>query len=129
MYIKDPPWLTPPQLKRTQENGGWLNIRPSIDNGTFLTKGGFFDALRMRYGLSPNKINTICNGRGDPFTIDHIINWRGGIIIQRHDEVKISILTDDLSPKAVHDEPEIYPFLDGNGIKKADIGDISETGF
>lgn len=122
-----------PCMERTRVNGGWLSISPSIDNGTFLTKGEFHDAIRLRYGLTPNNLNAICNGCGEKFSIDHAFNCRrGGLIIQRHDEVKneiSSVFSKALSPKAVHGEPEIYPCLDGKGVQKSDRGDIAVTGF
>ena len=99
-------------LKRAPLNGRWLNMRPSLDNGTALSKNEFVDAARLRLGLPLENLPKKCDGCGCDFDGEHGKNCKtGGLIIQRHDELKKELgflLSSALNPSAIRDEPEIY---------------------
>ena len=86
----------------------WLTVLPLKDMGYNLNKGEFRDAVKLRYDWEIDDKPTVCVC-GDAFTIDHaMICWRGGFIIQRHNELRD--LEADLL-KMVCSDVEIEPVL------------------
>ena len=84
----------PPQLKLAMtlasEKGAssWLTTLPLVEFGLSLHKGGFRDALCLRYGWQPSGIPTSCCC-GSPFSVDHALSCpRGGFPTIRHNEVR-----------------------------------------
>eukprot|EP00980_Cylindrotheca_fusiformis_P025194 scaffold13262_cov122-Cylindrotheca_fusiformis.AAC.1 len=91
--------------------GAALNVRPSVSNDTVLTSREFMDALLIRYGF-PLQLPSSCDGCGGNFTLHHALSCNsGGLIIQRHDEVKwelVQLAQRVYPPSAVRDEPFIH---------------------
>ena len=75
--------------------------------------GNFRDALHVRYCRRPPYLPTHCDGCGAKFSTAHGIECKkGGLVIQRHDEIKFKLpdlATRALIPSVVRDEPQIYP--------------------
>eukprot|EP00980_Cylindrotheca_fusiformis_P022782 scaffold9753_cov73-Cylindrotheca_fusiformis.AAC.1 len=92
-------------------DSGETIVRPSVSNDTVLTSREFIDALLIRYGF-PLQLPSSCDGCGGNFTLHHALSCNsGGLIIQRHDEVKrelIQLAQRVNPPSAVRDEPFIH---------------------
>ena len=66
----------------------WLTVIPLIDMNFDLSKREFRDALRLRYDWPIPDSPSVCVC-GYSFTVDHaMICQRGGLIIQRHNEIR-----------------------------------------
>jgi len=109
--------LTPLQ-KRCIEigklNGSWLQVYPSVFNGTCLSKNEFRDTLLARYGKVAHDHPAKCDGCGEKFSVQHALSCKiGGLVWYRHEEVKIELI--HLAKRAmtgmgaVQNEPEIFP--------------------
>ena len=106
----------PPQLQRAanlaSEKGAssWLTTLPIDTHGFALHKGGFRDALCLRYNWTPPHLPTKC-ACGSNFTIEHALSCpTGGFTIIRHNEVRD--LLANLLTEVCHDvsvEPHLQP--------------------
>ena len=66
----------------------WLTTLPLTEHGLTLHKGGFRDAIALRYGWQPTGVPTSCVC-GSAFTVDHALSCpRGGFPTIRHNEVR-----------------------------------------
>ena len=66
----------------------WLTVIPLKDTDLDLNKREFRDAVRLRYDCPIPDDTSICVC-GSIFTVDHaMICQRGGLVIQRHNEVR-----------------------------------------
>ena len=88
----------------------WLTTLPIDAHGFALHKGGFRDALNLRYNWAPPHLPTKC-ACGSSFTIDHALSCpTGGFTIIRHNEVRD--LLANLLTEVCHDvslEPHFQP--------------------
>ena len=74
----------------------WLTVIPIKEIYFNLNKREFRDAIKLRYNWEITDIPAICTC-GDLFTADHaMVCRRGGLIIQRHDEIR------DLEAEMLH---------------------------
>ena len=75
----------------------WLTVLPLTDHGFTLHKSAFQDALALRYGWTPSKLQTKCEC-GHAFTVDHALSCaKGGFPTIRHNEIRditASLLTE-----------------------------------
>ena len=94
----------------------WLTTLPIDAHGFALHKGGFRDALCLRYNWAPPHLPTKC-ACGSSFTIDHALSCpTGGFTIIRHNEVRD--LLANLLTEVCHDvsiEPHLQP-LSGESL-------------
>ena len=94
----------------------WLTALPLDAHGFALHKGGFRDALCLRYNWAPPHLPTKC-ACGSNFTIDHALSCpTGGFTIVRHNEVRD--LLANLLTEVCHDvsvEPHLQP-LSGESL-------------
>ena len=74
------------RLHRATRNGEWLIAIPYLLNSTELSQEEFWDNLRLRYGLMPQKIHATCNGCGERLSIEHALSWSKGVIVLEHQE-------------------------------------------
>ena len=75
-------------LARKKGASNWLTVIPLKEMDFDLNKWEFCDAVRLRYDwpIPDNPSVCIC---GSMFTVDHVmICQRGGLVIQRHNEVR-----------------------------------------
>ena len=83
-----------------------------------MTATEFRDALAIRYRKPLLSISGTCDGCSEPFDLDHALSCkRGGLIIQRHNEIRDAI--GDLSNlvwNQVHREPIIRDADDSKAI-------------
>ena len=73
-----------------QEKGvsNWLNVLPLKDQGFYLNKQEFWDAIRLRYGWEIPNLPTVC-ACGSKFDINHCMNCKkGGFITKRHNDIR-----------------------------------------
>ena len=67
----------------------WLNVTPVSSFGFALSEREFRDALALRYYRPIVALPAMCDGCGDPTSVNHALNCRkGGLIIRRHNEVR-----------------------------------------
>ena len=74
----------------TQEKGAssWLTTLPISEHGFALHKGGFRDALALRYGWDPPNTPSHCIC-GKSFTVEHALSCPfGGFPTLRHNEIR-----------------------------------------
>ena len=88
----------------------WLSTLPIEEHGFALHKGGFQDALCLRYGWQPTLLPFQCVC-GKKFSVEHALNCpRGGFPSVRHNEVRD--ITADLLTEVCHGvgtEPHLQP--------------------
>ena len=137
-YIRE---KVPPNLQKAMtlamEKGAstWLTVLPLTDHGFTLHKSAFQDALALRYGWTPSKLQTKCEC-GHAFTVDHALSCaKGGFPTIRHNEIRditASLLTEVCSDVRV--EPDLQPVspnqLDGASANTQDGArlDLSANG-
>ena len=74
----------------------WLTMIPIKEMNFNLNKREFRDAIKLRYDWESTDIPAICTCR-DLFTVNHaMVCRRGGLIIQRHNEIR------DLEAEMLH---------------------------
>jgi hypothetical protein len=81
-------------VKRSVEEktSSWLTVLPLALHHFDLSAIEFRDALALRYHRSLLNIPTFCDGCAEPFDVQHGLSCkRGGLIIQRHNEVRDTI--------------------------------------
>ena len=115
-------------MMRSKETGRWLTNLPNTLNGTVLSEEEFRDSLRLRFGLTPLKLPSNCDGCGKKFDFNHAqqICKKGGLITHRHDDVAAAwseFCARALKPSAVSHEPYIHTGRDT--LKKAGVADTS----
>ena len=112
--------------------GVWLSTIPSYSCGTFLSASEFRDELRDRYGLPLLNAPSHCDGCNAKFSTAHALSCKvGGLIHQRHDESRDSIIclaSAGFLPSNVRDEPIINPCRDSDAEKSTDKMHDSQTG-
>ena len=99
-------------ISRAKENGQFLNVIPSIVNGTELSALEFQDTINLRYCRIPPNLPSSCDGCGNAFTVRHAHKCKiGGRVIGRHDDLLYELknwLAKAMKPSAVWDEPLIH---------------------
>ena len=108
--------LLPDPLRRAvdlaKEKGSstWLTALPLIEHGFTLHKGGFHDALALRYGWTPSEMPPKC-ACGSKFSVKHALSCaKGRFPSIRHNEIRN--LTVTLLTEVCHDvciEPGLQP--------------------
>jgi hypothetical protein len=97
-------------LAQAKGSSNWLTALPLTDYGFTLHKGGFRDALSLRYGWQPFNCPTHCDC-GTPFTVDHVLSCpKGGFPSLRHNEIRDTLanwMTEVCNN--VHTEPTLQP--------------------
>ena len=69
------------------ECSGWLSIMPLEDNQFDLSPDAFRDAISLRYGHEPVKLQGFCDGCGFAFSKNHALDCKkGGLVSARHNE-------------------------------------------
>ena len=105
----------------TKEHGSssWLSVLPLSEQGFYLHKGEFKDALCLRYGWSLSNTPQLCNC-GKAFTVNHaMVCHMGGFPTIRHNEIRdltASLLTEVCPNVAI--EPHLQP-LSGESFRLA----------
>ena len=98
------------------ECSGWLSIMPLEDNQFDLSPDAFRDAISLRYGHEPVKLQGFCDGCGFAFSKNHALDCKkGGLVSARHNESRD--LNIDLCSKAglkTTCEPVIKDSIEGN---------------
>ena len=77
-------------IEVSMENGVsiWLRVIPIKGNGFFLEKQTFWDAKRMRYNVSLERLPTLCVC-GDSFNLQHALSCpKEGLVTTSHNELK-----------------------------------------
>ena len=65
----------------------WLSMIPTHDNHFLMSADVFRDAIALRYGRTPIKMNGFCDGCSQPFDISHALDCKmGGLVGARHNE-------------------------------------------
>ncbi|XP_057302766.1 uncharacterized protein LOC130636933 [Hydractinia symbiolongicarpus] len=88
----------------------WLNVLPITEQGFYLNKQEFWDAMRLRYNWSiPNLPSScVCGAR---FDVKHSMKCKmGGFVTRRHNDIRD--LTSKLLKDVCHDvqlEPNLLP--------------------
>lgn len=99
------------RFKRTKAAGAWLTCMSNHLNMTELSAEEFRDNLRLRYGLKPGGLPKLCDGCGEPFTVEHAPNYRkGGLVSIWHNNVYVKfgdMCAAALMKACVSDEPKI----------------------
>ena len=68
---------------------GWLSITPTLENHFDMNPDEFRDSLALRYGRTPCKMPSLCDGDGEIFDVDHALNCaKGGLVYARHNELR-----------------------------------------
>ena len=116
----DPPHTHALQRSKLNDLSGWISVMPMEKDNFDLTAQEFHDALALRYKKPLLSIPPFCDGCGSPSSLDHFLICRkGGLITQRHNEVRDAI--GDLASlvwSSVKHEPI---------VKNAHDGDSSEV--
>ena len=114
----------------------WLTSLPIKDQGFYLDKQSFFDALYIRYGIPLKRMPLKCVC-GVSYTMDHAFNCkRGGFVTIRHNNVR-DLTAELLSEicKDVQIEPQLTPLtgevFQHKSANKSDEArlDVSARGF
>ena len=124
------------KLAGEKDASSWLSTLPLECHGFALHKGGFCDALALRYGWSPKNLPVSCVcGRSN--NIEHALSCPNGAFPTiRHNDIRD--LTAELMSEVCHDvstEPPLQP-LSGESLSlrtaNQDVGarlDIKASGF
>ena len=111
-------------VSKEKGSSSWLSVLPLEDNGFYLHKGEFMDALCLRYGWKPNNTLQTCN-YGAQITLEHaMIYHKGGFLTTRHEihDVTAFFLPDACN--SVTTEPSQQPLRGKNMIaRSANIDD------
>ena len=87
--LADRPALDKRRVGRSRECGAWLTVLPLLWAGTGLKSEEYRDAIRLRYGLTPEGMVERCEGCGKPFTVEHALSCKvGGQVLARHNDLK-----------------------------------------
>ena len=80
------------QRAKLNDLSGWLSVMPMERDNFDLTAQEFRDALAIRYKKPLLSIPPFCDGCDSPSSLDHfLICKKGGLITQRHNEVRDAI--------------------------------------
>ena len=77
-------------VELAQEKGAsaWLTVLPIEEHGFALHKGAFHDALALRYGWRPQRMQSVCICGKQNDTSHALSCARGGYVITRHNEIR-----------------------------------------
>ena len=103
-------------VARMKGASAWLTALPLKDEGFYLNKREFFDALALRYRWQLKRLPLNC-ACGKRFDMDHAMSClKGGYIHQRHDRLRdmFAALIDDVA-HSTQVEPMLQP-LSGENI-------------
>jgi len=64
---------------------GWLSILPTLENHFDMNPDEFRDSLALRYGRTPCKMPSLCDGDGEIFALNCA---KGGLVYARHNELR-----------------------------------------
>ena len=97
-------------LAKESGSSSWLTVTPILEHGFHLQKGDFWDALSLRYGITPSNTSSTCQC-GTSFSVDHaMVCPFGGFPMIIHNEVQD--LTASLLTEVCHNvatEPSLQP--------------------
>ena len=116
-------------VKRARDKGAssWLNALPIEDQDFVLNKEEFRDALRLRYNIPLDNLQSTCPC-GDRFSVSHALSCKkGGFISQRHDTVRdvLAVLLNKVC-KDVETEPHLIPITtEIMDLRTANVNDDS----
>ena len=66
----------------------WLTTQPDKDNGFFLSRQKFRDAVRLRYNISLGNMPSLC-ACGSKFSTQHALTCKvGGFVSRRHNDLR-----------------------------------------
>ena len=117
--MEDLPSNTKKAVELVCEKGAstWLTAMPIEEQGFFLYKGDFKDAMALRYGWLPQRLPKSCVC-GQTFSVDHSLTCPcGGFPTLRHNEIRD--ITAELLSDVCHDvgvEPNLQP-LSGESLQ------------
>ena len=100
-------------IERAPHTGIWMSQYPGIYNGNILSPEEFRDSILTRYGETPEKLHTHCDGCGKKSSLDHLLTCKTGglaLVHQAHDELKDKLATlaqQAYLPSAIQLEPPI----------------------
>ena len=98
-------------------SSSWLTVLPIKPLGFNFSKSGFWDAVRLRYGLPLNRLSSHCDCY-KPYNVQHAISCKkGGFITLRCNELRDNIaqMLEEVSSN-VKAEPDLQR-LSGEEIK------------
>ena len=121
-------------IERAPHTGIWMSQYPGIYNGNILSPEEFRDSILTRYGETPEKLHTHCDGCGKKSSLDHLLTCKtGGLVHLAHDELRDELATlckQAYVPNAVQLEPPIQNNSDSTTENYTqDRGDIGIRGF
>ena len=74
-------------LAKESGSSSWFTVLPILEHGFHLHKGDFWDALSLRYGITPSNTSSTC-WCGTSLSVDHaMVCPFGGFPMIRHNEV------------------------------------------
>ena len=121
-------------IERAPLTGIWMSQYPGIYNGNILSPVEFRDSILTRYGETPEKLHTHCDGCGKKSSLDHLLTCKtGGLVHLAHDELRdelANLCKQAYVPNAVQLEPPIQNNADSTTENYTqDRGDIGIRGF
>ncbi len=76
-------------LETAFEASAWLMALLQRMNGTKMCNLEFCNALRLHYNFRPLGLETVCNGCGGKFLVNHVMSCKlGGLVLRWHEAVK-----------------------------------------
>ena len=91
-------------IERDSENGAWLQVMPTHDNGMSLSPVEWRDGCFLHYARTQQDINPTCDGCETPFSVENgLICKKGGLIIQQYDDIKDMIAENIVAENIKHD--------------------------
>ena len=106
---------------------GWLNVLPLAHHHFDLSAQQFRDALCSRYHRPLSLMPAACDGCGGDFSLTHALDCRkGGLVTQRHNEVRDSL--GDLAALGYRELVHEPIVCDGDNDSPALIADLGVRG-
>ena len=105
------------------KTSGWLTVIPLSKHHFDLSPLEFRDALSLRYKRPLVRMLSKCDGCGISSSVQHALDcWRGGLVIQRHNEVRDSLGNIcSLAYREVVKEPVVRQADESEGALIADL--------